>query len=301
MAVSHIFSNAVGDWTGTVTVFNSQGSTTTVAATNIVRPVDWNSAHNQFYSLTGNTTGNSTASGSNVLFAGSGPISVGGSTGTLIISAPQYGTKSFWYPFGVMGQGGFNATALIGNGSIVVFPVDLFGHLNVSKFMASASVSISTSSNSSHGGTLSIGLGIYTRNVSTLSLLSSGLGTYAWTNTSNNSTSVLAGNKEITGSFAAVLSLTPGDYWVALWSRTSTVNANWFTMSNFFLMTSQSGSGHSGQFMSGSTTTFQPGVPGQGTYSASSSVLPVSMAFTHITGVARWFFRPNLAFRNFNP
>ena len=36
MAVSHVYSNAVADWTGTVTGFNSQGSTTTIAATAIV-------------------------------------------------------------------------------------------------------------------------------------------------------------------------------------------------------------------------------------------------------------------------
>lgn len=94
MAVSHSFSNAIADFTGTFTGFNSQGSTTTIVATNVVRPSDWNSAHNQFYTLTGNTTGNSTASGTNVLFAGSGGITVGGSTGTVVISGPLGGTIS---------------------------------------------------------------------------------------------------------------------------------------------------------------------------------------------------------------
>jgi hypothetical protein len=88
MAVSHVKSDTIADFTGTFTGFNSQGSTTTIAATDVVRPSDWNSAHNQFYTLTGNTTGNSTASGTNVIFAGSGAISVGGSTGTIIFSSP---------------------------------------------------------------------------------------------------------------------------------------------------------------------------------------------------------------------
>lgn len=91
MAVSHIFSNAVADWTGTVTVFNSQGSTTSAVATNIVRPSDWNSAHNQFYTLTGNTLLNTTASGTNVVWGASGAgISIVGSTGSIIISSPGY-------------------------------------------------------------------------------------------------------------------------------------------------------------------------------------------------------------------
>jgi hypothetical protein len=89
MAVSHIKSDTIADFTGTFTGFNSQGSTTTIAATDVVLPSDWNSAHNQFYTLTGNTVGNSTASGTNVLFAGSGGVSLGGSTGTVVISAPN--------------------------------------------------------------------------------------------------------------------------------------------------------------------------------------------------------------------
>src|SRR5215475_14248811 len=100
MAVSHVKSNTVADWTGTVTVFNSQGSTTSVAATNIVRPSDWDSAHNQFYTLTGNTTLSSTASGTNVVYSGAGNVTLGGSSDTVIISGPDY-WSSFAYPYGL--------------------------------------------------------------------------------------------------------------------------------------------------------------------------------------------------------
>lgn len=96
MAVSHVKSDTIADFTGTITGFNSQGSTTLISATDLVRPVDWNSAHNQFYTLTGNTTGNSTASGTNVLFAGSGGISIGGSTGTVVWSVRDQLTVSFF-------------------------------------------------------------------------------------------------------------------------------------------------------------------------------------------------------------
>jgi len=37
MAVSHVKSNAVANWTGTVTLFNSQGSTTTTQASALVQ------------------------------------------------------------------------------------------------------------------------------------------------------------------------------------------------------------------------------------------------------------------------
>ena len=45
MPVTHAKSNIIGDWSGTVTVGNSTGGTTTVAASDLVRPSDWNSAH----------------------------------------------------------------------------------------------------------------------------------------------------------------------------------------------------------------------------------------------------------------
>src|ERR1043166_8862915 len=91
MAVSHVFNNAVANWTGTVTVLNSQGCTTTQAATGMVRPQDWNSAHNQFWTLTGNTTNQSKASATNIVLAASGAgISVGGSTDTIVISSPPH-------------------------------------------------------------------------------------------------------------------------------------------------------------------------------------------------------------------
>jgi len=101
MAVSHVKSDTIADFTGTFTGFNSQGSTTTIAATDLVRPSDWNSAHNQFYTLTGNTTGNSTASGTNVIFAGSGGISIGGSTGTIVVSGRGQQTVSLFPPYGL--------------------------------------------------------------------------------------------------------------------------------------------------------------------------------------------------------
>jgi hypothetical protein len=87
MAVSHVKSNPVANMTGTVTVFNSAGITTTANATDLVRPTDWNSAHNQFLTLGGNTLGESTLSGTNIEIHGAGNVSVSGNAGTLVIAA----------------------------------------------------------------------------------------------------------------------------------------------------------------------------------------------------------------------
>ena len=52
VTVTHAKSNVIADWTGTVTVGNSSGGTVTMEATSLVRPQDWNSAHQITFSLT---------------------------------------------------------------------------------------------------------------------------------------------------------------------------------------------------------------------------------------------------------
>lgn len=101
MAIQHAFSNAQSNATGTLTVWNG-GSTASVAATDVVRPQDWNSAHNQLYTLSGNTSNASTASGSNVVFQGAGGVTLAGSNDTIIISgaAGGGGWSHSVFPFG---------------------------------------------------------------------------------------------------------------------------------------------------------------------------------------------------------
>lgn len=86
MAVSHIFTSPVADMTGTVTVFNSLGATVTTEATALVRPSNWNSVHNQYYTLTGNTNNASTASGTNVVLSGGNGVTLIGSNSQIGLS-----------------------------------------------------------------------------------------------------------------------------------------------------------------------------------------------------------------------
>jgi len=143
-----------------------------------------------------------------------------------------------------------------------------------------ASVALSTSSNSSHAGVVSVFVGIYTRNVSTLSLASSGVGANQWTNTSNNSVGSIASIRRL--SCAINCNLTPGDYWVAVMSVTSTTNANWFTASNCLISLGQS-LGFQGLIGEASNVTKQL-YPGLGTFSATTASLPASIAFNQISG-----------------
>jgi hypothetical protein len=45
MPVTHAKSDTIADWSGVVTINNSTGGTTTDQASNLVRPIDWNSNH----------------------------------------------------------------------------------------------------------------------------------------------------------------------------------------------------------------------------------------------------------------
>lgn len=81
MAVSHAKQDPRGNFTGTLTVFNSQGSTVAVSATDIVQPVDWNSGHQQYVTISGNTGGDSSAAtATNIVMAGNPGNRIGLST-----------------------------------------------------------------------------------------------------------------------------------------------------------------------------------------------------------------------------
>jgi hypothetical protein len=90
MAISHVFTSPIAEATGTNTIW--WGTTTsTVAATQMVGPNEWNSAHNMYYTLAGNTFNSSTISGTDVQWAASGPsISIGASGSSIIISSPPF-------------------------------------------------------------------------------------------------------------------------------------------------------------------------------------------------------------------
>ena len=274
MAVSHVKSNTVADWTGTVTVGNSTGGTQTIAATDLVRPGDWNSAHNQYYTLSGNTLSSSTASGTNVVFAASGGVSLVGSNDSVVISAPAPVTHSIAFPFG-------NAPAVaakqFGQNSVFFAPMALAGNYafdNVHFFM---SVSQSTSSDSSYAIGATFDIGFYTRNNSSLSLVSSANRTLAWTMTSNNTTTNQAGMREVTVGISQTL--TDGDWWLGIRSSTATTNANWASLSHLGVSNVQ----FSGALAVVRSAT-QQAAPGQGIYTVTTGALPESVAFTQING-----------------
>jgi hypothetical protein len=227
----------------------------------------------------GNTSGSTGLVSNRLVFAGGNNITLSQSTGgassaTITISADGPLHSVTWEPY----KPAASATSQHGNASLIFAPFLVDGRVVATQMRQFASFTVSSSSNSSHGGSLSMGFGIYTKNVSTLSLMFSGSTSFAWTNTSGDSTSVLNGIRAVTASFGQT-TLTGGDYWIGVWSRSSTVNANWWTGSNVYL--SGLSQQFSGNFLAATNSTNQM-LLGQGVYTATTSGAPASVAFSQI-------------------
>lgn len=134
MQVTHVFSSPVADLTGTATVW--AGSTTaTVAASNLVLPSAWNSAHGLIQDIGGNTLGVSSVSGSNIVLAGGSNITLSGVQGANVGSVTIIG-----------------GTGEVGTGTT-------FGGTNISGSMTlnSAGLALSLSGGAGGGGATSAG------------------------------------------------------------------------------------------------------------------------------------------------
>lgn len=231
-AISHSKSNTLGDFTGTVTVFNSQGSTATAAATDLVRPGDWNSAHNVYLSISGaagNTFGSSTASGTNVVLGFTdgmtGSMSTAAGGATIWFDAPSNPVVSDYFdPPSFWGQ---TIGSSVSNGNMTVRPMLVPYRVEASRFEHFASVTVGTAGNNSScwiDATMAIGL--YTlSNATKLNRLSDT--TYGFTTSWNSNTG--AGWSGITGVKAWTapwnVTLTPGQYYLAYGLSTTNTGA----------------------------------------------------------------------------
>ena len=222
---------------------------------------------------TANTTGT-------VLFQNSNGVTFGMSNNSVITASVAAGggggtTVSQWRPY----ESNSWASQVLNQVSQPMFaPFHLPNHLRMDRAIHFVSVSISSSSNSSAAGVMSFSVGIYTRNASSLSLVASGSQFYRWTNSSNLSTSVISGIRAVTIPFTDT-TLTPGDYWFCIQSRTSSTNANWFSMRN--ICVNGGNTAFSGHWGSATNNTFQP-VLGFGLGPQSAS-LPDVIPFSSIT------------------
>lgn len=219
MAVSHVKSDTIADFTGTLTGFNSEGSTITIAATDLVRPSDWNSAHNQFYSLAGNTTNASTASGTNVVFSAAGNLTIGGSTGSIVFSA-GYSLYSFENFARIMTANVSNMTLTLLTQRPIFIPFQLYGFLTHN--ILEIEVSRATSGSNAFTMQAAVYSFVNTTQISRVASLQNVF--------SNTDTASISGIRRIrlTGFEAAGSTLTPGQYVMMLYaSAANTASMNY--------------------------------------------------------------------------
>jgi hypothetical protein len=171
-AISHVKSNAVADWgAGAVTVFNSVGSTVTVDATNLVRPVDWNSAHNQYWTISSNTSGDaSTHSGTNLVFGGQGAMTMNLSTAagaaTLWVNAPADAPMSEYEPIQATGV---ITDRSLGHLSIYMVPFYVDDEVYISRVNFFVSVATTMSNDAATGsGGVTLSAALYSRHAASL-------------------------------------------------------------------------------------------------------------------------------------
>lgn len=266
-------SQSLNGVSGTVTIsaFNQSAESNTMGMSNL-----------------GNTSGTSGVISGNqlqMLFAGGNNItlsqSINGSSATITISGAAGGgggggTLSFWEPFQYIGQN--TALSQLGNGSWQFKHLEALQNYSVTRGNIYASISQSTiTNNSTRTASIFVYMGIYTRNASTLSMLSSGSTVHTWTFSSNAGSGSFTGVKRI--SVPITINATPGDYWIGIATRSSGSNAS-FTGSIY----QHAGVALFNGDLGANTSATHQWFLGHGVWSASSSNVPASVAFSHITG-----------------
>lgn len=260
--------------------------------------------------LGANTAGNTTATGSTIGWSGinltlsgtnasqvvvsapatsslsaTGVLSISTNGSTISIGVPA-GTATMWQPFNeapnVVGQQG---NAILHFVPLPTPAPAALGEVHIDRLCLP--LVLSNSSNSTGSVTISHSFGLYTKNVSTLSLVMSTSYTTAATFSGTVNNSTFAGVRLHTVPWTTTIG--DGRYYVAQWSRTTTGGGN-ATFNQ--VLASAMNSNYSGLFGANSNRSLQWPV-GLGAYSVSfSTAMPGSVAFSHIDGTGSIVARP---------
>lgn len=169
--------------------------------------------------LSGNTAGNTTASGSTIRWIAGNNITLSGLNNSQVrIDAGGGGgaTLSNFQPM----ENIFSSIGTIPQGSCSIRPIYIPFNVTATYMRFAVSQNVATqTNNSSAGQNLSINLGIYTLNGSTLSRVVSG-SALIYASYSSNATGSVTGMKQLT--VPINLNLAPGEYWIGLAVSTQT-------------------------------------------------------------------------------
>ena len=223
---------------------------------------------------------------SNIIFSNGNGVTFGlnGSTVTASVAAGGGVIESGYSPHGdyplVVGQ--------IGQGTLALDP-DIFPNLTMN--MVAMPINFSAATNSTGSFTVSNWIGLYSRNVSTISLAHSTSFTTGITFSGTANSVSFNGWRNLT--FPWSTSVSGGRYWIGQIMRTTTGGAN-CSFSQY--LASQVNTNFLGAFGVATNASAQLTL-GQGFYSTSTTALPESIAFTQIRGTNSLAQRfPMLAF-----
>jgi hypothetical protein len=144
-------------------------------------------------------------------------------------------------------------------------------------------------SNTTVSVTMSMFVGLYTKNISTLSLLMSASSSQGITHSASNNSTVNVGFKHFTQGWSS--SVSEGQYYVAILSKTASAGANSATLSQLLNSIAYSNTNFAGLWGVSSNTSNQLTI-GLGIYSAATASLPNSIAFSQINGTGSLNLRP---------
>lgn len=216
--------------------------------------------------------------------SGTGQVSISVNGSTISIGVPSIATNTdFFAPYEAIQL----APAQLGQGSLLFDPQQ-FPNVQFDRVLFPIYNTNNAASSGSHS--LSFYFGLYSRNASTLSLIGSTSLSTAVTQSGNvGSYSLYSGMKAF--SAGSTTTLSSGNYWMGFVSRTSSAGAdgsysNVALNGGFFTDVLTSGTlAYGGYFGSAVNATNQLPL-GQGFYSATTTGMPASVAFTQIDGTA---------------
>jgi fibronectin-binding autotransporter adhesin len=276
-----------------------------VSFTNTAGSIGGIVATTQALFFAGNTTGQSSSStiaDQSISYSLGGALSGGMSGGSVLLSAPATSSisgtglvsvainastisigaaipqLSFFQPLGPVQN---TTVTQNGAGSVQVYPAIAAFPFSASRVDMMISASAAVLAVSTQAQTLSMFVGLYSLNASTLTLLSSGSQSYAMANSSNASNASITGIRRLSAPMN--VNYTGGfDLFIGVMTNTTFANTNGISFSNVVvpLGPGQQLQGLIGQVPANSMQF----VPGQGLWSTTSAGMPSSMAISAISG-----------------
>jgi hypothetical protein len=202
--------------------FGLNGSTMTASILVSDDATQWN--------LIGNNTAGTTSYGvsNNILYlSGGNNVTLSGNVNTLVFSVPTPTgqiTQSLWEPLPVLNTGTIQS-----NGTLFVYPVSVNQYVSASRAEFVASVQQSVNATLSQSANLSLGVLIYTLSNDSIRLATVSSATTQHVNGSigsGSSSNSVSFTGQIAYSVPINVNISPGLYWIGLWSRSTVTSAS---------------------------------------------------------------------------